>query len=82
MNTAECAYCGRSFASIGQFDRGSTHGWMDCAERTVRLMRAALEEIANDPTGMSSYQADLAKQALDGTYEPFAPPPNAMTDGE
>ena len=31
----------------------------------IERLRAALEEIAGDPTGISSYQAELAKQALD-----------------
>ena len=30
----------------------------------IERLRAALEEIAGDPTGISTYQADLAKQAL------------------
>lgn len=36
----------------------------------ITIMRKALEEIAGDPTGLSSFQADLAKSALNGTYEP------------
>lgn len=38
--------------------------------KTERL-RAALTEIAGDPTGLSSFQADLAKQALAGTYRAY-----------
>jgi hypothetical protein len=31
---------------------------------SYEIMKAALEEIAGDPTNLSSYQADLAKAAL------------------
>lgn len=31
---------------------------------------AGLEEIAGDPTGVSSFQADLAKEIIAGTYVP------------
>lgn len=37
----------------------------------LKLLRAALSEISEDPTGVSSYQADIAKRALDGNYQPF-----------
>jgi len=37
----------------------------------IERLRAALEEISQDPTGESSFQVQLAKQALDRTYEPF-----------
>lgn len=30
----------------------------------IERLRAALKEIADDPTGVSSYQADIAKRAL------------------
>lgn len=36
-----------------------------------KILRAALKEIAGDPTGVSSYQAGIAKQALAGKYAPF-----------
>jgi hypothetical protein len=37
--------------------------WRDEAAENERL-RDALKEIADDPTGISTYQADIAKAAL------------------
>ena len=45
-------------------------GWPEVATG-IELLMAALKEIASDPTGISTYQAEIAKQALDGTYEPL-----------
>ena len=36
----------------------------DEAAVEIERLIAALEEIASDPTGISSYQADVAKRAL------------------
>ena len=35
-----------------------------CAKTEIERLRAALEEIASDPTGTSIYQAEIAKAAL------------------
>lgn len=54
--------------------RGCFNVWKDeqdnyyCCGKSKTL--AGLEEIASDPTGMSSFQADLAKEIIAGTYRP------------
>lgn len=35
----------------------------------IERLRATLEEIADDPVGISSYQADMARRALEGKGE-------------
>lgn len=55
--------------------RGCFNLWQEpdgsywCCGKSKTL--AGLEEIAGDPTGDSSYQADLAKQIIAGSYRPW-----------
>ena len=51
----------------GRYQEGFVRGSRKTREELgaeIERLRAALEEIADDPTGISSYQADVAKRAL------------------
>lgn len=58
--------------------RGCHNVWQDdsgdyyCCGKSKTL--AGLQEIASDPTGVSSFQADLAKEIIAGTYRPHLEP--------
>lgn len=58
-------------ACYGGLKREQTAEWQAAA--MIERYEAALKEIAGDPTGLSQFQADIAKQALSGTYVPFEP---------
>lgn len=62
---------GDAVACYEGLKKEQTAEWQAAA--MLERYEAALKEIAGDPTGISSFQADLAKQALAGTYVPFEP---------